>query len=132
MQPFEADSRSRRENNFKPGAGAGPTFLEKRLAAGVANAITFANAIRTSGAFCADWLDLAIRFWLAQAFLTRAAMSIVMHRPPTMLAQGEWARGFDQLIASPLGAVVQTAAPLLLLIGLMTRLAAFSLLIEAS
>ena len=48
------------------------------------------------------------------------------------MATGAWSHGFDQLIASPLGTVVEAAAPLLLLIGLMTRLAAFSLLIEAT
>jgi hypothetical protein len=36
------------------------------------------------GSVAGAWLDLAIRFWLAKAFLTEAVVSMVVHVPMTM------------------------------------------------
>ena len=89
------------------------------------------STVQAIGAALAPWLDLLIRFWLAQAFLTGAAVSLVMHEPLFMAGAGGGARFFNGLVSSPFGFAIQTACPILLLIGLFSRLAAVPLLVQA-
>jgi putative oxidoreductase len=87
-------------------------------------------AIQSLGAATGAWLDLAIRFWLGKAFLVGAAVSMAMHAPMTMPLGGAVAPVIDRLIASPLGAVIATLCPTLLMIGLCSRIVALPLLFE--
>ena len=83
----------------------------------------------------APWLDLAIRIWLAQAFLTlqvRAMMLGSASSPLTApLGAGWWLAATHDVMASSLGLAIQTACPLLLALGLMGRLAAVAMLLQA-
>jgi len=58
----------------------------------VAVARTAERAIRSTGDALAPWLDLMIRFWLAQVFLAGAAVAIMSHDPPAMAGDGAWCR----------------------------------------
>jgi hypothetical protein len=87
--------------------------------------------IRSLGATAGAWLGLAIRFWLGKAFLIGAVVSMAMHLPMTMSFGGVAASAVDRLIASPVGAVIATLCPTLLMIGLSSRTAALLLLFEA-
>ncbi len=91
-----------------------------------------AKVVRSIGDALGDWLDLAIRFWIAQAFLAGAAVTLVMGTPLAMAGPGVLAAGLNHLVASPFGVLVQTICPVLVLMGLFTRVAAIPLLIEAS
>ena len=84
--------------------------------------------IRSLGAAAGAWLDLAIRFWLGKAFLISAVVSMAMHSPMTMSFGGVAAPAVDRLIASPVGAVIATLCPTLLMIGLSSRVVALALL----
>ena len=77
------------------------------------------------------WLDLAIRFWLAKAFLAQAVVSVAMHAPMTTSIGGAMAPAVDRVVASPLGAAIATLCPTLLMIGLCSRVVALPLLFEA-
>jgi NADH dehydrogenase FAD-containing subunit/uncharacterized membrane protein YphA (DoxX/SURF4 family) len=77
------------------------------------------------------WLDLAIRFWLAKAFLTETVVSMAMHAPMTMSFTSGVAPTINGLVASPLGAVIAALCPTLLIIGLCSRIVALPLLFEA-
>ncbi len=90
------------------------------------------TAVRSVGGVLAAWLDPAIRFWLAQVFLTSAAVAIMTDAPPAMAGPGAWVTGLNQIVASPVGTVVQTVCPVLLLLGLFSRLAAIPLLVQAT
>jgi NADH dehydrogenase/putative oxidoreductase len=87
--------------------------------------------VQAAGAAMTPWLDLLIRFWLARAFLTGAAVSLVMHEPLTMAGAGVGAQLVNAVINSPFGVAVETICPVLLVIGLFSRLAAVPLLIQA-
>ena len=87
--------------------------------------------MQTIGAAMAPWLDLLIRFWLAQVFLTGAAVSLVMREPLAMAGTGVGTQLVNAVINSPLGIAVETVCPALLLIGLFSRPAAVPLLIQA-
>lgn len=92
---------------------------------------SFLLLVQTIGAALAGWLDLLTRFWLAQAFLMGAAVSLMMHQPLSMTGAGPWASWLNAAIDSPLGFAVQTICPILLLLGLFSRLAALLLLFQA-
>ena len=89
------------------------------------------TSLQALSAAAGAWLDLAIRFWLAKAFLTETAVGMAMHVPMTMSSTTGIAPTINALVASPLGAVVATLCPTLLLIGLCSRVAALPLLFEA-
>lgn len=89
------------------------------------------SSVRAIGSALSPWFDLLTRFWLAQAFLTGAAVSLIMHEPLTMAGAGVGARFFNTLVASPFGFAVQTLCPILLLIGLFSRVVAVPLLVQA-
>jgi hypothetical protein len=63
------------------------------------------TSVQALGAAAGAWLDLAIRFWLAKAFLTQPLVSMAMHAPMTMSITSA-APTINGLVASPLGAVV--------------------------
>jgi putative oxidoreductase len=89
------------------------------------------TSLQALGAAAGAWLDLAIRFWLAKAFLTEAVVSMAMHAPMTMSLASAIAPTVDRVVASPLGAVIAILCPTLLIIGLCSRIVALPLLFEA-
>src|SRR5271163_3061806 len=89
------------------------------------------TSLQALGAATGACLDLAIRFWLAKAFLTGAVISMAMHAPMTMSLASAIAPTVDRVVASPLGAVIAILCPTLLIIGLCSRIAALPLLFEA-
>jgi NADH dehydrogenase FAD-containing subunit len=88
-------------------------------------------SLQALGAAAGAWLDLAIRFWLAKAFLTDAVVGMAMHAPKTMSLASAIAPTVDRVVASPFGAVIATLCPTLLVIGLCSRIVALPLLFEA-
>lgn len=107
--------------------------LERKL--GVSTLLTTVDStltlLQALGAAGGSWLDLAIRFWLAKAFLIETVVSMAMHAPMTMSLGGAIAPTVDRVVASPLGAVIATLCPTLLIIGLCSRIVALPLLFEA-
>ncbi len=89
------------------------------------------TSLQALGGATGAWLDLAIRFWLAKAFLAQAVVSMAMHAPMTTSIGGAMAPTVDRVIASPLGAAIATLCPTLLMIGLCSRVVALPLLFEA-
>jgi hypothetical protein len=110
-----------------------PGGLDRKL--GLATLFSAIDSTLTSlqalGAAAGAWLDLAIRFWLAKAFLTETVVSMAMHTPVTMSFATGIAPTINALVASPFGAVVAALCPMLLIIGLCSRIAALPLLFEA-
>jgi NADH dehydrogenase FAD-containing subunit/uncharacterized membrane protein YphA (DoxX/SURF4 family) len=102
-----------------------------RFPALVAAVGSITTSIQAVGAAGGAWLNLAIRCWLGKAFLVGAAVSMATHAPMTMSFASAAAPTVDRLVASPLGAVIATLCPTLLIIGLCTRIAALPLLFEA-
>ena len=102
--------------------------LERKL--GVSTLLTTVDStltlLQALGAAGGSWLDLAIRFWLAKAFLIETVVSMAMHAPMTMSLGGAIAPTVDRVVASPLGAVIATLCPTLLIIGLCSRIVAVS------
>jgi uncharacterized membrane protein YphA (DoxX/SURF4 family) len=89
------------------------------------------TSLQALGAVAGAWLDLAIRFWLGKAFLTEAVLSMAVHVPMTMSIASAIAPTVDHVVASPLGGVIATLCPTLLIIGLCSRIVALPLLFEA-
>lgn len=89
------------------------------------------TSLQALGAVAGAWLDLAIRFWLSKAFLTEAVVSMAVHVPMTMSIASAIAPTVDHVVASPLGGVIATLCPTLLIIGLCSRIVALPLLFEA-
>jgi NADH dehydrogenase FAD-containing subunit/uncharacterized membrane protein YphA (DoxX/SURF4 family) len=89
------------------------------------------TSLQALGAVAGAWLDLAIRFWLGKAFLTEAVVSMAVHVPMTMSIASAIAPTVDHVVASPLGGVIATLCPTLLIIGLCSRIVALPLLFEA-
>ena len=87
-------------------------------------------AIRAIGTALSAWLDLAMRVWLAQAFLAGAVTTLMLNTHPAMSGIGLHADVFNRLVASPFGILTQTVCPVLLLLGLFSRFAAVPLLIQ--
>jgi uncharacterized membrane protein YphA (DoxX/SURF4 family) len=109
-----------------------PSNRSPRLPAGfVAGTRSVISAMQSVGTGLAAWLDLAARCWLGQAFLARAAVTTMIHARLAMAGSGHWVDTFNDVINSPLGFAVQTACPLLLIFGLLSRPAALLLLIQA-
>ena len=107
--------------------------FERKL--GVSTLLSAIDSMLTSlqslGAAAGAWLDLAVRFWLAKAFLTETVVSMAMHAPMTMSFTSTVAPTINGLVASPLGAVIATLCPMLLIVGLCSRIVALALLFEA-
>ena len=89
------------------------------------------TSLQLLGAAAGAWLDLAIRFWLAKAFLTQTLVSMAMHAPIVMSFTSNVAPTINGLVASPVGAVIATLCPTLLIAGLCSRIVALPLLFEA-
>jgi uncharacterized membrane protein YphA (DoxX/SURF4 family) len=96
-----------------------------------------ATAMSALQAVLAPWLDLAVRAWLAQAFLL-VQLHEMMRAPeatPALTAPlglGWWLAGLHDVMASSPGLVVQTVCPLLLAAGLLARPAALAMLSRPS
>ncbi len=83
------------------------------------------------------WFDLAIRLWVAQAFLAVQVhgMMVVAGTGPRLAAPLDvsWLlSALHGVMGSSLGLVVQTACPLLLAFGLLGRPAAVAMLVQAA
>jgi len=94
-----------------------------------------AAAVSACGTALGPWLDLAIRLWLAQAFLVVQVRE--MMAGPAGQGLGApfgtawWSGALHGVMASSLGVAVQTACPLLLALGLLARPAAAAMLVQA-
>ena len=92
-------------------------------------------AVSALQAALSPWLDLAIRVWLAQAFLALQVREMMLGGTSTHLAAplgvGWWLHAVHDVMASNLGLAIQTVCPLLLAFGLMGRLAALAMLVQA-
>ena len=98
-----------------------------------------AAAVAVSAARTAlgPWLDLAIRLWLAQAFLVvqvheMMAAPAASGRLAAPLGSSWWLDALHGVMGSGPGLVVQTACPLLLAAGLLSRPAALAMLVQAA
>ena len=94
----------------------------------VRSAISSMQALGGAGG---AWLDLGIRFWLAKGFLVATSLSMAMHTPLTMAFVSPVSPTVDWMIASPLGAMIATVCPILLLVGCCSRIASLPLPFEA-
>lgn len=98
-----------------------------------------AAAVATAAARTAlgPWLDLAIRLWLAQAFLV-VQVHEMMAAPLSSRGLGAplgpswWLGALHGVMVSGPGLVVQTACPLLLASGLLSRPVALAMLVQAA
>ncbi len=94
-------------------------------------AVAVAAARTTLG----PWLELAIRLWLAQAFLVVQVHEMTAPAPRgglgAPLGPSWWLGALHGVMASGPGLVVQTACPLLLAAGLLSRPAALAMLLQA-
>ncbi len=95
-----------------------------------------AVSVSAVGAALGPWLDLAIRLWLAQAFLLVQVHEMMLGAASgsglgAPLGPGWWSGALHGVMTSSLGLVVQTACPLLLAFGLLTRPAAAAMLLQA-
>lgn len=90
-----------------------------------------AASMAAAGAALAPWLDLAVRLWLAQAFLVVEVDQMMRGPVPVPSGLGWWLRAaHDAMVSSP-GLVVGTVCPLLLAAGLLARPAAVAMLVPA-
>ncbi len=94
----------------------------------VRSAISSMQALGGAGG---AWLDLGIRFWLAKGFLVATSLSMAMHTPLTMAFVSPVSPTVDWMIASPLGAMIATVCPILLLVGCCSHIASLPLPFEA-
>ena len=81
-------------------------------------------AVSALGAALGPWLDLAIRLWLAQAFLVvqvREMMASPSSGPSAPLGPSWWLGALHGVMASGPGAAFQGACPVLLAVGLLCR-----------
>ncbi len=94
-----------------------------------------AVAMATARTALGPWLDLAIRLWLAQAFLVVQVHEMMAPAPRgglgAPLGPSWWLGALHGIMASGPGLVVQTACPLLLAAGLLSRPAALAMLLQA-
>src|SRR6516225_8687335 len=72
------------------------------------------------------WLDILIRLWLAQAFLTLAIVTMM-----TGSGDAGWSGLLHDLTTSGFGVAIQTLCAVLLLLGLFSRLAAAPMLVQS-
>jgi NADH dehydrogenase FAD-containing subunit len=83
------------------------------------------------------WLDLAVRLWLAQAFLVVQLHEMMAAPAPggglsAPLGPSWWLGALHGIMASGPGLVVQTICPLLLAVGLLSRPAALAMLMQVA
>ena len=94
-----------------------------------------ALAVTAVAAVAAPWLDLAIRLWLAQAFLVVQVHEMMAGAAAGALAGplgvAWWYGALHGVMVSSLGLAIQTVCPLLLAVGLGARLAALAMLVQA-
>jgi len=96
-----------------------------------------AVAVAVAQTAIGPWLDLAIRLWLAQAFLVVQVHEMMAAPAPSRglgapLGPSWWLGALHGVMVSGPGLVVQTACPLLLALGLLSRPVAFAMLVQAA
>jgi hypothetical protein len=77
------------------------------------------------------WLDVVIRLWLAQAFLTLAIATMMTGSGAAGLADAGWLGLLHTLTTSGFGVAVQSLFAVLLLLGLFSRLAATPMFVQS-
>jgi NADH dehydrogenase FAD-containing subunit/uncharacterized membrane protein YphA (DoxX/SURF4 family) len=77
------------------------------------------------------WLDVLIRLWLAQAFLTLEIATMMTGPGAESRANTGWSGLLHNLTTSGFGVAVQTLCAVLLLLGLFSRLAAGPMLVQS-
>ncbi len=96
---------------------------------------TLAAMMPALAAALGPWLDLAIRLWLAQAFLVVQVQEMMLGAGPAELSAplgtAWWYGALHGVMASSLGILVQTTCPVLLALGLLARPAALAMLVQA-
>ncbi len=95
---------------------------------------TAAFAVAAVKTALGPWLDLAARLWLVQAFLVVQAHEMMVAPAPDVglsapLGLSWWLGALHGVMGSDPGLVVQTACPLLLAVGLLSRPAALAMLV---
>ena len=96
---------------------------------------TALSAVSALGSVLTPWLDVAVRLWLAQAFLLvqlhgMTSGAVASDALGTLLGAAWWSGALHGVMTSSLGLMVQTACPLLLLVGLLARPAAAAMLVQ--
>jgi hypothetical protein len=76
------------------------------------------------------WLDVLIRLWLAQAFLTLEIVTMMTGPGAASRADAGWSGLLHDLTTSGFGVAVQRLCGVLLLLGLFSRLAAGPMLVQ--
>ena len=91
----------------------------------------FAGIVDAAARIVGPWLDLAIRLWLAQAFLAVQIHGLMLgHAVGASLDTSWWTGAVRAVTSSGLGLLVQAACPLLLAPGLLARPAAAAMLLQ--
>jgi len=94
-------------------------------------------AIAAARTALGPWLDLAVRLWLAQAYLV-VQVHEMMAAPAAggglgaALAGSWWLDALHGVMGSGPGLAIQTVCPLLLAVGLLSRPAALAMLVQAA
>ena len=87
----------------------------------------------TTGAVLAPWLALAVRLWLAQAFLAAQVHGMMAGTGlSSPFAAGWWSAIAQDVTGSHAGLAVQALCPVLLALGLFARPAAAGMLLQAT
>ncbi|GAC1606641.1 MAG: hypothetical protein NVS3B2_14440 [Ramlibacter sp.] len=96
-----------------------------------AGARALSSFVAATKALVGPWLELLVRVWIAQGFLT-ADVTELMLAPSARasLNVSWWSGALQHVAASGFGTIVQAACPLLLALGLASRPAAAALLIQ--
>jgi len=94
-------------------------------------------AVAAARTVLGPWLDLAIRLWLAQAFLVAQLHEMLAAPAPggglsAPLGPSWWLGALHGIMGSGPGLVVQTVCPLLLALGLLSRPAVLAMLVQAA
>ncbi len=98
---------------------------------------TAAFAVAAARTVLGPWLDLAIRLWLAQAFLVIQIYEM-MAAPASRgglsapLGPSWWLGALHGIMGSGPGLLIQTVCPLLLAVGLLSRPAALAMLVQTA
>src|SRR6516164_5683656 len=86
--------------------------------------------LRATEALIEPWLSLLIRLWLAQGFIIAGVHQMMDHAGERAMIGWQPAL-LHEITSSDPGIAVQAICPVLLAIGLFTRLTAASLLLQA-
>ncbi len=90
----------------------------------------FFSAVAILQSAAGPWLELLIRLYIAQAVLVADVTGLMLGPAAAPLDTSWWSAALHQVAASSLGTVIQAVCPILLALGLASRLAAIALLIQ--